>query len=146
MLRSTEVTVIEQLAQRGLSVSAIARQVGADRKTVRKWLRGESAPPEREARPSRLDPYKGFLKARLEAADFTAQRLFQDAREQGYAGSYNLVKRFVAPLREAQRQQAVVRFETLPGQQAQVDWAGGFGALPVDGIARRLSCFSMILG
>ena len=139
--------MIEELTRRGLSVSAIARQMGADRKTVRKWLKNDAPTPvERAARASRLDPYKEYLKARLEAADFTAQRLWQDIREQGYAGSYNLVKRFVAPLRAEQRQKAVVRFETLPGQQAQVDWAGGFGALEVDGVQRRLSCFSMVLG
>jgi transposase len=96
-----------------------------------------------DAAVKRLEAY---LKGRLEAADFTVQRLFQDVREQGYAGSYNLAKRFLAPLREAQRRRAVIRFETVPGEQAQVDWAGGFGFLPAEGIPWRLSCFSMILG
>ncbi|MDV7395949.1 IS21 family transposase, partial [Arthrospira platensis SPKY1] len=92
-----------------------------------------------------LDPYKDFLRGRLEVADFTAQRLFQDIQAQGYRGGYNLVKRFVAPLRAERHRQAEVRFETLPGHQAQVDWSS-FGLLIVDGVRKALSCFSMILG
>jgi transposase len=92
-----------------------------------------------------LDPYKEWIQARLEVADFTAQRLYQDIRTQGYRGGYNLVKRFVAPLRAERHRQAVMRFETLPGQQAQVDWSS-FGLLVVDGVRKALSCFSMILG
>ena len=141
--------MIHTMAERGATISAIARAVGADRKTVRRALREgpqDAQPAGRPPRPSLLDPYKDFIKARLEVADFTAQRLLQDIRAEGYRGSYNLVKRFVAPLREEKRHRAVLRFETLPGLQAQVDWAGGFGTIEVDGKLKHLSCFSMILG
>jgi len=56
------------------------------------------------------------------------------------------VKRFMAPLRRDRRREATVRFETLPGHQAQVDWSGGLGTLEVDGVKKRVWCFSMILG
>lgn len=139
--------MIENMARNGVSVSQIAKEVGVDRKTVRRTLNEDRAgrTGERE-RASVLDPYKDYLKARLEVADFTAQRLFQEVRERGYGGSYNLVKRFVGPLRQHKHQQAVLRFETLPGQQAQVDWAGRFGEMEVDGVRKTLSCFSMVLG
>ena len=146
MLSSMEVTMIRSLAERGVTISAIARQMGIDRKTVRQALKAPTPAPAREAAsPSVLDPYKAYLRGRLEVADFTAQRLFQDVQVQGYTGGYNLVKRFVAPLRAERHQQAVVRFETQPGHQAQVDWAS-FGLLVVDGVRKALSCFSMILG
>jgi transposase len=137
--------MIRSLAERGVSISAIARQVGVDRKTVRNALKAPKAPAEREAAPSVLDPFKDYLRGRLEVADFTAQRLFQDVRAQGYTGGYNLVKRFVAPLRAERHRQAVMRFETQPGHQAQVDWSA-FGFMLVDGVRKALSCFSMILG
>lgn len=145
MLSSMEVTMIRSLAERGLTISAIARQMGVDRKTVRNALRAPTAPPQKDASASVLDPYKDYLRGRLAAADFTAQRLFQDLQTQGYAGGYNLVKRFVAPLRAESHRQAVARFETQPGQQAQVDWAS-FGLMVVDGVRKALSCFSMVLG
>jgi transposase len=41
-----------------------------------------------------------------------------------YTGSYDTVKLFVQPLRAAREQaeRALVRFETPPGQQSQLDW------------------------
>jgi transposase len=144
MLSLMEVTMIRTLADRGATISAIARQMGIDRKTVRQALKTPTT-VERPAAPSILDAYKEYLHGRLAVADFTAQRLFQDLQAQGYAGGYNLVKRFVAPLRAEARRQAVMRFETQPGHQAQVDWAA-FGLLAVDGVRKALSCFSMVLG
>jgi transposase len=146
MLDSMEVTMIRSLAEKGITISAIARQMGMDRKTVRNALKEPQPPRDPPSQvPSVLDPYKEWIQARLEVADFTAQRLYQDIRTQGYRGGYNLVKRFVAPLRAECHRQAVMRFETLPGQQAQVDWSS-FGLLVVDGVRKALSCFSMILG
>lgn len=145
MLSSMEVAMIRSLAESGATISAIARQMGIDRKTVRNALKEPTAAPERGAGPSVLDPYKDYLRGRLDVADFTAQRLYQDIQAQGYKGGYNMVKRFVAPLRGESHRQAVTRFETLPGQQAQVDWSA-FGLMVVDGVRKALSCFSMILG
>jgi transposase len=137
--------MIRSLADQGATISAIARQMGIDRKTVRNALKEPIPAVEPEASSSVLDPYKDFLRGRLDVADFTAQRLFQDIQAQGYQGGYNLVKRFVAPLRAEHHRQAVLRFETQPGHQAQIDWSA-FGFLVVDGVRKALSCFSMILG
>lgn len=145
MLDSMEVTMIRTLVEKGATISAIARQMGIDRKTVRHALQDPEPVGESPQAPSVLDPYKAFLQGRLEVADFTAQRLYQDIQAQGYQGGYNLVKRFVVPLRDERHRQAVLRFETLPGQQAQVDWAS-FGLMVIDGVRKALSCFSMILG
>jgi transposase len=145
MLDSMEVTMIRSLAERGVSISGIARQMGVDRKTVRRALKTPGEAAVRDSAPSMLDPYKEYLQSRLEVADFTAQRLFQDIQAQGYRGGYNLVKRFIAPLRDERHRQAVIRFETQPGHQGQVDWSA-FGLITVDGVRKALSCFSMILG
>lgn len=145
MLDSMEVTMIRTLVEKGATISAIARQMGIDRKTVRHALKDPAPAGKSPPAPSLLDPYKAFLQGRLALADFTAQRLYQDVQAQGYRGGYNLVKRFVAPLREERDRLAVARFETQPGQQAQVDWAS-FGVMAIDGVRKMLSCFSMVLG
>lgn len=147
MLSSTEVTMIRSLAAQGQSVSAIARAVCADRKTVRGVLaKGEQDKDAQKESPSILDPFKPYLMGRLEVADFTAQRLFQDLQTMDYKGGYDLVKRFVAPLRAEKHRKAVRRFETLPGQQAQVDWGEKFGWIEIDDVRKTLFCFSMVLG
>lgn len=63
----------------------------------------------------------------------------------GYAGSYPTVMRYVARKKEALARQATVRFETLPGYLAQVD----FGKLRVEflsGEVRRITFFLLQLG
>jgi transposase len=57
--------------------------------------------------------------------NYSARILFQELRaSRGYGGSYETVKRFVAPLRELQIAAECTqrRFETPPGQQSQIDW------------------------
>src|SRR4029434_2014519 len=57
--------------------------------------------------------------------NFSAQILFQELRaSRGYSGGYDTVRNAVRPLRTEAAAAALTqrRFETLPGQQAQVDW------------------------
>ena len=64
------------MKQSGLSVSAISEMTGYDRKTVRKYLLEPEAVPTygwRAAKPSKLDPHKGFLQERLTAGVWNAQ-------------------------------------------------------------------------
>jgi transposase len=72
--------------------------------------------------------------------------LWQEIRARGYTGSYELVKRWVRPLREEERrlEAATVRFETGPGRQSQVDW--GSTRLVVGGETIRAHLFLMTLG
>jgi len=56
-----------------------------------------------------------------------------------------IVKDFVRKIRPKQGVPAVLRYETKPGIQAQVDW-GEVGKVEVDGKIKKLYCFSMILG
>jgi transposase len=52
-----------------------------------------------------------------------ASVLLAKYRERGYAGSYTMVKGFVASLRPKPEAEPIVCFETAPGDQMQVDWA-----------------------
>ena len=63
----------------------------------------------------------------------------------GYDGEMTIVKDFVRKIRPKQGVLAVLRYETKPGIQAQVDW-GEVGKVEVDGKIKKLFCFSMILG
>jgi transposase len=118
---------IKVLKAQGWTVSAIARHLSIDRKTVRTWMKAEDwRPYEREVRtPTQLDAHTAWLRVRAPEVNYSARILFQELRrDRGYGGAYDAVKRFVAPLR-LERQRAEVtqlRFETAPGQQAQIDW------------------------
>ena len=119
---------IRVLAKHGKGVREIARETGASRNTVRRYLRSEEAVryPPRAARPTKLDPYRDYIVERLRAAapeTIPATVLLSELREGGYTGGYTAVKRFAVSLRAAPPAEPVVRFETEPGRQMQADWA-----------------------
>jgi transposase len=121
-----ELVMILELQRQGLTISAISRRTGLDRKTVRKCLeRGLTMPSygPRAPRPQVIDSYLGYLRERLERVpELTAVRLLRELRELGYGGGYTSVKDAVRALRP--RALAFEhRFETPPGEQAQVDFA-----------------------
>ena len=78
------------LRAQGWSISAIARHLGRDRKTIRAYLDGERMPGQR--RSSRPDPFASFadyVTARLaEDRHVWATALYDEVRSLGYAGSY----------------------------------------------------------
>jgi len=109
------------------SKSAIAQTLDVDRKTVRTCLAQPVwTPYERAAMTDTLlSTHRAFLEQRAPAVGHSAQVLYQELTQQhGYTGSYQTVKRFVRPLREAEElaARATVRFETPPGPQTQIDW------------------------
>jgi transposase len=152
MKKLGDLMMILDLHRQGLKVAVIARQVGIDRKTVRKYIaRGLEVPTygPRQPRERVLDPWLDYLKARLEAyPGLSAQRLTREIRERGYTGGYSTVRDTVRVMRPAGGGSPyAVRFETPPGQQAQVDFAQfrvRFTSAP-DSV-QIVWLFSMVLG
>jgi transposase len=69
MLVAEEAVEIRVLRRQGKSIPEIARMLNVSRNTVRRYLRGPGLPRyEREARPSKLDPYKQYIDERVKAA------------------------------------------------------------------------------
>ena len=150
MIKEEEWMTIRGLGSRikkGMSISEISRATGHDRKTVRKYLLTEEALKySTTERVSKLKPYKDYIRLRLkEVPEISVQRMLREIKEKGYAGSYTILKDFARPLREEKQKEAVIRFETMPGEQSQVDWSS-FGTIEEYGIKKKLYCFSMILG
>lgn len=117
---------IHELAAHGATVSAIARQWDLDRKTVRRCLRQTVwTAYHRPAVATLLTPHLPWLEARAPAVGYSAQILYQELRQHhAYTGSYETVKRWIRPRREASLRAALTwtRFETPPGHQSQIDW------------------------
>lgn len=126
MLRLEEFMDIRKLYQDGVGISEIARQLGCDRKTVRKYLEETPRPYRRPPRAWKVDAYRAWLRERWEQGVRNAGRLYRELRKRGYEGGYTQVKKVVRPWREEEQERAFVRFETAPGEQAQMDW-GHFG-------------------
>ncbi|SDQ20553.1 Transposase [Pseudovibrio sp. Tun.PSC04-5.I4] len=145
-----KIVMIHNLKQQGLSVSAIARKAGLDRKTVSKYLhQGLEAPVygprQRDGRV--LEEYKGYLLERLERfPGLSARRLLRELKTLGFKGGYSTVTEYLRLIRPAPPHAFERRFETAPGQQAQVDFAEfqvEFTSEP--DVVRKVFLFSMVL-
>ena len=90
MLTQGEDVEVQALASRGWSVSAIARHLDRDRKTVRAYVRGERQPGTRvSAAPDPLAPFAGYLAARFaDDPHIWATALFDEVVPLGYQLSY----------------------------------------------------------
>ena len=139
--------MIRKMLEEGIAVSEIAEQLGCSRTTVYRYAEEDAKPvyKKRTGKPAKLDPFKQYIRTRLDIAPFTARRLFDEIKQQGYPGKLTRVKMFVREVKQVHTQRAVMRFETMPGQQAQVDW-GEFGTIMENGVEKKLYCFFMILG
>src|SRR4051812_50204240 len=92
-----ELMMILELHRQGLTVSAIARQLGLDRKTVAKYIARGLEPPAYGPRPPRTratDPFVPYLRERLSAyPGLTAVRLWRGGEERGFPGGYTAAER-----------------------------------------------------
>ncbi len=127
MLVAEEAVEIRVLRRQGKSIREIARMLDVSRNTVRRYLRVEGLPRyAREARSSKLDPYKHYLDERVKAAApdwIPATVLLRELRGLGYPGGYSILKGHLATLRPVTEPEPLIRFETDPGRQMQVDFA-----------------------
>ena len=128
MLTKEAVMEIKILSRRGMSVRAIAKELRISRNTVRKYLRGEAVKAVEQrgpGRPRKLEPYEEWVRRRVEGAApirLPATVLHREIAAMGYDGTERTVRRFVASLQPTVEPEPVIRFETAPGHQAQMDW------------------------
>jgi len=92
-----------------------------------------------------IEPYLDFIDATLnQYPRLLCTRIYDMLRQRGYRGSLRSVRRHVQRVRPRPRAEAVLRTETFPGEQAQVDWTH-VGEVQVDGGRRALWAFVAVL-
>jgi transposase len=145
--------LVRHYLEQGLTKTAIAERLGISRRTLYHWLAtGQLDRPLDAstvcypARPTKLDPYKALIRERLETyPELTAVRVFAEVQAAGYRGSLTQLKAYVRRVRPRPASEPLVRFETPPGHQAQVDfaemrlpWGKRFALIVVLGYSRLL--------
>jgi transposase len=137
---------VHALKERGMAKKQVARELGLDVKTVRKWWKRSWRPQRRAKRVRRVDRFETFVAGRAPEVGFNAVVLHRELVAQGYEGSYSALVKYLQPLRAAWRPEEAptVRFETAPGQQAQVDWGTSWVYLGEERV--RVHLFTMVLG
>lgn len=147
--------LLRHYLEQGLTKAEVARQLGIARRTVYYWIETgqldrelDDAPMCRATRTvdRKIDRFRPIIDARLaEYPQLMATRLFDEIRDAGYSGGYTQVKEYVRATRPRPEPEPVVRFETPPAQQAQVDfaefslpWGKRFALLVILGYSRLL--------
>ena len=128
----------DALFKRGWTVSAIARHLGRDRKTIRSYLSGERAPGvRRPANPDPLDEYRAYVAARfVDDPHLWASALFDEVVALGYGSSYVSFARQVrlAELRphceacSGVKGRETIEIDHPAGDEIQWDWFERRGA------------------
>jgi transposase len=132
MLTHGEDVEAHALRQRGWTISAIARHLGRDRKTVRAYINGERTPGVRaRTAPDPLEPFSKYLAARfVDDPHLWASALYDEVVRLGYPLSYPSFARQVrlAGLRpHCEACSGVKGRDTIeichpPGEEIQWDW------------------------
>ena len=110
-----------------MSLRKIAEAVGCAVNTVRSHLEADTLPryQREKLRVTRLSPFHDYLKERQAAAQpdwIPATVLLREIAALGYSGSHSQLRAYMHGLKPAFPWDPVVRFETAPGEQMQVDW------------------------
>jgi len=148
MLKGGSVLRLHEMKLNGKKIREIVRETGYARNTVRKYVRDGQIPEpkEREKRGSKLDPFKETIDRWMkEDGLFNCQAMLMRLKEKGYTGGATIIKDYVQQKRPPRQPKATVRYETLPGDQAQVDW-GFCETVDANGRAHKLPVFVMVLG
>ncbi len=132
MLTWEEELEAEALFKRGWTISAIARHLGRDRKTVRAYLCGQRTPGERRrSSPDPFERYVGYVAQRLaDDRHVWASTLFDEVVELGYPGSYPSFTRALrarglrpsCPECAAGRHRESAIIDHPAGEETQFDW------------------------
>src|ERR1700733_11775427 len=132
MLTHGEDVEAHALKQRGWTISAIARHLGRDRKTVRAYLNGQRTPGVRKrSKPDPLEPFVTYLRLRFtDDPHVWVSALYDEVRPLGYPQSYPTFVRQVrtAALRphceacHGVKGRDTIEIEHPPGEEIQWDW------------------------
>jgi len=126
-------------------VGSISRQLGVHKSVVRRVIAQESSPRALVTRKRMVDPFVPFITETLEKyPTLTAIRLFEMVKLRGYAGQASQFRAIITELRKRRSAEPFFRLKTIPGEQAQVDWAH-FGRFQCGKASRPLMAFVVVL-
>ena len=144
--RALEAEILRHYHAEHWRIGTIATQLRIHHSTVRRVLAQAGVPVTQSAvRPSIAAPYVVFIVETLtKYPTLRASRLYQMVKARGYPGAADHFRTIVAQLRPRPAAEAYLRLRTLPGEQAQVDWAH-FGTVTIGRAVRPLMGFVMVL-
>ena len=136
----------------GWSARSLAKELGISRNTVRRIVEKYRQQREqghdllankpRVPRVSKLDEYVPKIKQLLQTyPNIKGQRVFEELQQIGYQGGISILREKLRKLRVKPKRDPIIRFETTPGKQGQMDWSP-YKLKLRSGALLRVLCFS----
>lgn len=145
-LKQREVFEIQRLWNLGYSERQIAHKLGISRPVAHKYIINPDVEKKhRETHSILLEPYYPMIEEFLNMdKGVSAVVIYQNIQSAGYQGKLTILRDYLRKIRGVTKEkEAYIRFESLPGQQYQIDW-GYFGTLMYGKYERKVWCFAMI--
>jgi|SRR5690625_521023 len=151
--------VLSENSNMKINKSQLARELGVDRRTIDKYLNGYTRKKTRN-KPSKIDKYYETIQSLL--SDESPQKfyykrvLWQYLKDnydldsslsnfRAYISKKPLFQQYFDALRGRQTNQEVVRFETPPAEQAQLDWKENMKYVTKDGEVLYVNILVLLL-
>ena len=103
-------------------------------------------PQPKVNKPRKTDGFELIIEEKLKTGAPAIAICNYITKHHGYTGSYTTIKDYIRKLNLEKQKQAVIRFETNPGIQAQVDWKESMNFKTKDGDTIKFNVFLLILG
>lgn len=151
-IRDMDPEIVRLFEVEKLAIRTISRLLGIHHSVVERVLCEHGLLPKQDTeesakrrRPHLIDPFEDYIEQTLERYPLIpASVLHRMVVKRGYQGAASHFRAQIALRRPKPAAEAFLRLQTLPGEQAQVDW-GTIGEWPVEGGTRILSVFAMVL-
>ncbi|MBI4100570.1 IS21 family transposase [Candidatus Microgenomates bacterium] len=153
MITSQENLKIKELIKNGYSISYIARYMDRSLTTIYRIRDSQTSKNNDRVKelttiPRRLHEFTQFIQKRKSQGVMRVKKIYRELQKEGYKGNYMEVYRYmklIANVKRGKEKKFVKRYETQPGEQAQVDW-GSFGKIKIKDKTERLYAFAYTLG
>lgn len=127
----------------------LARQYNCCWRTIDRRLNPEKYKVDKKKRiyTSILDPFKKIIDEKIENKNIPATGIyFLLKNKYKYKGKYGIVRKYVSSKKENIISNLTIRFETIKGYQAQVDWKEKMKLHDTNGNEYIVSIFLIVLG
>ena len=110
-----------------INYSAYAEQYNCDHRTIKRYYKAETSTLTAKRKPriikKKTDDYAAIIEEKFVNYHCSAMAIYKFlCKHHGYEGSYGTIRNYCRKLDEQKQKEAIVRFETMPGLQCQIDW------------------------
>lgn len=131
-----------------INYAKLGRQFNCDPRTVKKHVERvqNDEPSPKRIVVKKTDGFEAIIEEKVKTGAPAIAIYSYLSKHKGYTGSYSTLKNYIHNLHIDKQQKAVARFETRPGQQAQVDWKESLKFRTTTGDIIKFNIFLLTLG